>query len=173
MNIKKVVTGAMAVVMGLFGSGCMTRLTIPTRELANLDGYDIHNERSVTVVTGTAMYGSRGMPTMARVPVTDRPYRLITNEGDAVDFTSRTLLGLVTAGQPEERNRYREVHVTDTTFQGITRNGQSIEVPLTSIDEASVTTVSIGKTLGLAFGIAGAVLVASAVTTIVLISSMH
>jgi hypothetical protein len=173
MNIKRMVTGAMVVAMGLSGSGCMTRLTIPTRELKNLDGYDIHNERSVTVVTGTAQHGRSVTPTMAQVPVTDRPYRLITTEGDAVDFTSKTMLGLVTAGQPEETHRYREVHVTDTTFQGFTREGQSIEVPLTSIDEASVTTISAGKTLGLAFGIAGAVVIASTVATIVLISSMR
>lgn len=92
-------------------SGCVNHYVLPTSELKNLNGYDIHNERTVSVITGYAGGDSRGgsFPVVSTTPLTDRPYRMIAASGDPVDFSSERSLRLVSdKGAPYAFSRPRD-----------------------------------------------------------------
>lgn len=153
-------------------SGCFNHVVIPTSELKQLDGFDVHNERSVTMVTGTAYTRYGAAPIVSNVAVTDRPYRLLTTEGEPVDFTSRTSLTLVSGTGPVAY-RFREVHVSDVLFSAVSMMGDPVSYDLSSIKQVETEVPSMGKTLGLMFGIGGGVVIVMTVVLVVILSSFN
>ena len=117
-------------------------------ELVHLDGYDIHNERL------SNFSGRRGFYSVLE---TDRPYRLVTKDGRAVDFNSRTSLALHTRDGRALPGPYLSMAVDSATFQAVTPNGP-LKIALADVLTVETKNTSPSKTFGLIAGIGGGVL---------------
>ncbi len=162
------------VLLCLAAGGCTKTVYIPTRELVHLDGYDIHNERSVDMVVGysTNRYGTT--PIVGNVPITDRPYRMLTMEGQPVDFNSRTPLVLRMTDGGLTGGHFEHIDVRDGAFAGRTLGDQQdFRVPLTAIRQGEMEVYSRGRTLGVLLGIAGGVLLLTTAVTVGVVVSLH
>jgi hypothetical protein len=89
-----------------------------------------------------------------------------------VDFTSRTTLTLISKTLGTSTARFREVHVSEVAFDAIAMAGERVTYDLAQIDQVETDVPSMGKTLGLMFGIAGGVVVVMSVVFVVLITSL-
>jgi len=144
--------------------GCTAYHPFPVTELAYLDGYDIHNERSLT--TTTAVPGTEYQPgsctgvgggigggmsctpgrTVSTVTtrrdtelVTDRPYRVLDFDGTPWDFNSESALRLTLTDGTQVEGTFRRVEVTSDTFTGYWRGdpaGAPFAMPLAGIQTA-------------------------------------
>lgn len=108
----------------LFSTACVDRYTIPTQQLQYLNGYDIHGEQNVNGAT-----------------VTDRPYRLISAKGEAVDYNStKQLVLLGDGGTPlTPPGPYELIFINDNTFDAVPLNGPPVAVPLQTVSAAQIT----------------------------------
>ncbi len=115
----------------LFTSACMDRFTIPPGQLAYLNGYDIHSEQNVNGVT-----------------FTDRPYRLLTAQGEVVDYnSSKELYLLGDAGQHlAPPGPFANIYVTENRFDAVPLAGPPFGVPLDSVASVEVEQYSSTKT---------------------------
>jgi hypothetical protein len=121
-------------------SGCFGRVTIPAVELKQLDGFDVHDERPTTTA-----------PVEGVTPA--KRYRLITTDGDPVDFDSTTRLTLV-LGELAGDFRFRHIAVEGDVFNAVTMQGEAISQALSSIARVETDVPSLGRTIGLVLGIA-------------------
>lgn len=108
----------------VFGSGCVDRYTIPTSQLQYLNGYDIHGEQTVNGQT-----------------VTEKPYRLVSTQGQVVDYNSSKQLVLL--GKEDKAltppGPYELIFINDGTFDAVPLQGPSVSVPLDSVTAAQVS----------------------------------
>ncbi len=134
-------------------TGCHKRIHIPASELSHLDGYDVYNERSVMVAVPVNHPGPNGTLTtgtgQAERQVTDRPYRMVTPEGQVIDFTSNTHLYLISKQNEEQGGRFKNIQVDEQAFRGTLLTGQAIQLQRTDIERAEVDGIHAGKTLAL------------------------
>jgi hypothetical protein len=140
----------------VFASGCVERYTIPTAQLQYLNGYDIHGEQAVN-----------------GQPVTERPYRLVSTQGQVVDYnSSKELVLLGKEGKPlTPSGPYELIFINGNTFDAVPLNGPAVSVPLDSVSAARVTQ-STPDTTAVVFGSIGvAVAVLSVVLAIVAVAN--
>jgi hypothetical protein len=135
--------------MALLISGCYSTYVIRPGELKHLDGYDVHNEGSAVVVTGA--YSATGRPgsatpTYSTVPVTDRPYRMIDEDGDARDFNSTTELFI---GTPQGKigGKWWNIRVSEEALSGQLKTGENVKVPLAQVATVELNQFSGTKTM--------------------------
>ncbi|MGO9831074.1 MAG: hypothetical protein ACLPJH_13130 [Myxococcaceae bacterium] len=112
----------------------MDRFTIPPGQLQYLNGYNIHGEQNVNGVT-----------------FTDAPYRLVTAQGQAVDYNSeKELYLLARTGTPlAPPGPFESIVVTESTFEAVPLSGPPVEVPLASISSVELAQYSPGNTSAL------------------------
>jgi len=125
----------------VFGSGCVDRYTIPTSQLQYLNGYDIHGEQTVNGQT-----------------VTEKPYRLVTTQGQVVDYNSSKQLVLLgkEGKQLTPPGPYELIFINDGTFDAVPLQGPSVSVPLDSVTAAQVSesnSTATGLVIGGALGV--------------------
>ncbi len=115
----------------LFTSACMDRYSIPTNQLAYLNGYDIHSEQNVNGVI-----------------FTDRPYRLLTVQGEPVDYnSSKELYLLGDAGQRlAPPGPFANIYVTEERFDAVPLSGPPFGLPLANVSSVEMEQYSSGKT---------------------------
>jgi len=140
----------------VFGSGCVERYTIPTAQLQYLNGYDIHAEQAVN-----------------GQPVTEKPYRLVSTQGQVVDYnSSKELVLLGRDGKPlTPSGPYELIFINENTFDAVPLNGQSVSVPLDRVSAAQVTQKSPDTTAAVVTGIGVAVAVLSVVLAMVAVAN--
>jgi|GEM_PF-5348200 len=115
----------------LFATACVDRYSIPANQLAYLNGYDIHSEQNVNGVT-----------------FTDRPYRLLTAQGEVVDYNSSKQLYLFGDGgqQLAPPGPFANIYVTEDAFDAVPLAGQAFGVPLASVSSVEVVEPNSAKT---------------------------
>ncbi len=118
----------------LFTTACMDRYTIPPVQLQYLNGYNIHGEQNVNGVT-----------------FTDAPYRLITAQGEAVDYNSSKELYLlgVTGTQLAPPGPFESILISESSFDAVPLAGPPVAVPLASISKVELTQYNPGNTTAL------------------------
>ena len=137
-------TGAVAMAL-LFTSACVDRFTIPPSQLEYLNGYDIHMEQTVNGTT-----------------FTDRPYRLLTDQGQLVDYNSTKQLYLVgaTGKLLAPSGPYQGIYINQGSFDVLPFAGPPIQVPLETIKTVQLEQYSREKTNELISGLSLVVSVA-------------
>ncbi len=107
----------------LLSAGCVTTYQIPPAQLQYLNGYDIHGEQSSGGATFTAF-----------------PYRLISTQGDAVDYNSAKQLILRNAAQQQlaPPGPFEFISITNSTFDAVPLKGPPFQVPLQEITTVEV-----------------------------------
>jgi hypothetical protein len=128
--------GALVLALSASLTGCYDRLWVHPSELQYLSGFDIHNERSVVVQAGR--YASTSL-------MTDRPYRLVTPNGEPIDFNSRTGLKLHLDSGLEIDGPFLSLAIEDGILSARTPDGP-LRVPLRSVSGVEVKRYSTGKT---------------------------
>ena len=152
---------------------CTTTLRIPPSELSHLDGFDAHDEYEVPIATTTYVGGGRSprIPVTSVSPLIQSRFRLISEDGTPLTFTSQTMLTLVPKNAAVEPiiHRYRELKVNATELRGVPLEPplDPIVLPIDEIDHASVRTFDVGATFGLLAGILGAAIAGSTVALVV------
>jgi hypothetical protein len=137
-----------ALLVVVFGAGCMNRVVIPQSELSKLDGFS-DSQR------------------------TSRHFELKTTEGQTVDFAANPTLTLLTAGE-RATWRFREIFVSKTTFDAVVVGAPPLALDLTTITAAETEVPATGKSLALAAGLIAGVGVLAFLTIIaVFISSVR
>jgi hypothetical protein len=128
--------------------GCFSAYRIRPSEISHLDGYDIHNERSALVLTGiyAPMGQPGGGPIVTPVPVTDRPYRMIDEDGDVHDFSAATELFV---GTPAGKvgGKWWSIKVTEAALRGQLSTGQVVDVPRQQLQSVELKQLSVGRTV--------------------------
>ncbi len=165
---------AAAVAAGAFaGGGCYAQYPFPVAELANLDGYAVYKEREELPVTsvyiGPWPHGPSYGPPTSGVPrvITDKPYRVVSLEGEKMDFSSETPLTLYLKDGRTLESTYRTIAVKDGRFEGVTMKGSSrVSVPLTELAAASLRRPDSGSTLLVTLAIVGGAVVLLSVAVI-------
>jgi hypothetical protein len=114
---------AAAVTALLFSAGCVETYQIPPVQLQYLNGYDIHGEQSSGGATFTAL-----------------PYRLISTQGDPVDYNSTKQLILLgaTRKQLAPPGPFELIFINDTTFDAVPLKGPPVQVPLDDIKAVEI-----------------------------------
>ncbi len=142
-----------AVTAVLFASACVDRFTIPPAQLQYLNGYDIHGEQSVNGVT-----------------FTDSPYRLLSTDGQPVDYnSSKELLLLGDAGTPlAPPGPFQTIFITPEAFNAVPVFGPPVAVPLQAVSSVEVVQHSAAKTTLL---VTFFLVVATIIPTIIVVSN--
>ena len=115
-------------ILGCVLPSCTTVRHFPVSELRRLDGFDVHDEQRVTTLHPTMVpivqpgpHGSttRLVPstTSSSQLVTPHPYRVVSLDGEPLDFNSDTPLVLESDGKKILHATLRSVHVSDDTFR--------------------------------------------------------
>jgi hypothetical protein len=127
---------AVAVLALLLSSGCVATYQIPPAQLQYLNGYNIHGEQSADGATFTAL-----------------PYRMISTQGQPVDYNSTKELILLGASQQQlaPPGPFEAILISEDTFHAVDLSGLPIEVPLKDIHAVQVTQPSPEETSQLVF----------------------
>jgi hypothetical protein len=158
----------------LVAGGCYTQVPFPVEEVKNLDGYTVYKEHEETPVPtfyvgGTfpgPVYGPTAATGVPRV-VTDKPYRVVSLDGDPMDFSSETPLTLHLKDGRALEATYRTISVTDERFEGVTmEGGHRVSVPLSALSAVTLRRPDSGSTLLVTLAIVGGVVVLLSVAVI-------
>jgi hypothetical protein len=142
----------------LFTAACVDRYTVAPVQLEYLNGYDIHTEQTVQGAT-----------------FTDKPYRLTTLNGEAVDYnSSKQLLLLGTNGKPlAPPGPFELISISDDTFDAKPLVGQAVEVPLERITRVEVQQANPEKTRDVLLAVSAVLGLVAAVLGVVAAASAH
>jgi hypothetical protein len=118
-------------VTALLASGCTETFRIPPAQLQYLNGYNIHGEQS----SGGATF-------------TELPYRLISTEGQPVDYNSTKQLVLQGAAQKQlaPSGPFESILIEDDSFKAIPLTGQPYQLPLQEIQSVEIVQPSPQRT---------------------------
>jgi hypothetical protein len=119
-------------VTALLVSGCTDTYRIPPAQLQYLNGYDIHSEESVG-------------PGATFTPL---PYRLISTDGQPVDYNSSTQLRLLGPGakQLAPSGPFESILIEDNSFKAVPLTGQPYQLPLQEIQSVEIVEPNPQKT---------------------------
>ena len=149
-----------------FAGGCYAQYPFPVGELANLDGYAVYKEREEmpppSIYVGPWPPGGTYGPSSSGVPrvVTDKPYRVVSIEGEPMDFSSETPLTLYLKDGRHLESTYRTIGVKDGRFEGVTmEGGRRVSVPLSELSAATLKRPDSSSTLLVTLAIVGGAVV--------------
>lgn len=111
-------------VSALFACGCTETYRIPPAQLQYLNDYDIHTEQS---------FGPDAT-------VTALPHRLISTDGQPVDYNSTKQLLLLGPGgkQLAPSGPFESILVQDDSFKAVPLTGQPYQLPLQAIQSVEI-----------------------------------
>jgi len=154
-------------------AGCYAQYPFPVTELKNLDGYEVYKEREEIPVTpvyiGPWPHGGSYGPTPSGSPriITDKPYRVVSLEGEPMDFSSETPLTLYLRDGRRLETSYRTIAVKDGRFEGVTMEGdRKVSLPLSALSAVSLKRPDSGSTLLVTLAIVGGAVVLLSVAVI-------
>jgi hypothetical protein len=115
----------------LLSSACVETYRIPPAQLQYLNGYNIHGEQTAGAVTFTEL-----------------PYRLISTQGQPVDYNSTKQLLLLGASEQQlaPPGPFEAISLTENSFEAVLLNGPPVQVPLQSIRAVEITEPSPQRT---------------------------
>jgi hypothetical protein len=111
--------------------GCTETYRIAPAQLQYLNGYNIHGEQSAGGATFTEL-----------------PYRLISTDGQPVDYNSTKQLVLQGAAQKQlaPSGPFESILVEDDSFKAVPLTGQAYQLPLKEIEGVEIVQPSPQKT---------------------------
>jgi hypothetical protein len=132
-----------AVLLAGFGGSCTAVREVPKDELLKLNGFQMREKGFVDRVVDS---------------MTEPPEReIIFADGGTHDFDQRSLLVVEPRGGEPIEGKYRSISVTDGVLRAVPmKKADPLDLRLADVESAGVRQFSLGRTLGLAGGIAGA-----------------
>jgi hypothetical protein len=141
---------AIALVASSSSMGCTKTLQFDASELEHLNGYNVRNEREVPVTTHAVDAQGNPSTVTTNKPVADRPFRMLSREGEPFSYTSDASLFLVNHQWRKKGGRLEFFSITEKDIHMKTLKGDEFELALEDVSHAEAQVDSPGRTIALA-----------------------